>query len=521
MGAKILRDVYLAHESPLSARGVNQAWVYWGLLVYHDLVETTPGTEAFNALRPLRRRVRARLGGVDDDTALLRPPAPPHHFVIPCDDGVADAQCPVAACPAAGAPPVTVPYTRARAALVGGVRTPLNAATAFLDLDGVSGERVRGVRMPLNAATAFPDLDVIYGRDEATARALRDTAGGGGGSSRYMALSAAGLPLWDRAAARWRIADQRNARLRGTFALHALLLREHNRRAAEFTPAYLARLQAATPEGCQPKDCTEFTEDNIYSAARTFFTEDDIYFAARFTEDDIYYAARAFVIAVAQHITLHEFMPQLLGLPSSEQPNAKRNYSADPTIDLLAAVAFRWPYTALGPVDRIVDASWAPVPDADLAPVGSACGAAAVARTATGGGGGLDAALRGMMLAGSAAVDAFLPPRGAASCLDEPVIDIQVRSPRVWLASCLDEPVIDIQAARDFGAPTYNDARRAAGLAPKANFNAITNDTRAAAALETAYGGDIEAVDMLVGGLAEAAFAPTPATVSVLGELFT
>jgi hypothetical protein len=74
-----------------------------------------------------------------------------------------------------------------------------------------------------------------------------------------MNLTANGLPHSvlgaDGVTLEWLIADQRSAQHPGTLALHTLLLREHNRRVAEFTPEYLQQLEAQY--GCQPKPCTQ------------------------------------------------------------------------------------------------------------------------------------------------------------------------------------------------------------------------------------------------------------------------
>lgn len=102
-------------------------------------------------------------------------------------------------------------------------------------------------------------LNSVYGRDVATQRRLRTLQGGA------MRLTANGLPPFDAATATYDIADPRNAELPGTFALHTLLLREHNRKATQLTapftddkgtahPSFLAYIQQAC--GCQPTDCT-------------------------------------------------------------------------------------------------------------------------------------------------------------------------------------------------------------------------------------------------------------------------
>jgi 16S rRNA C967 or C1407 C5-methylase (RsmB/RsmF family) len=54
---------------------------------------------------------------------------------IPCDDGVVDNLCPAQCAAAGGKADQTIPYNRAKAQVVGGVRTPINAATPYHDLD--------------------------------------------------------------------------------------------------------------------------------------------------------------------------------------------------------------------------------------------------------------------------------------------------------------------------------------------------------------------------------------------------
>jgi 16S rRNA C967 or C1407 C5-methylase (RsmB/RsmF family) len=54
---------------------------------------------------------------------------------IPCDDGVMDDLCPAQCAAAGGKTDQTIPYTRAKAQVVSGVRTPINAATPYHDLD--------------------------------------------------------------------------------------------------------------------------------------------------------------------------------------------------------------------------------------------------------------------------------------------------------------------------------------------------------------------------------------------------
>ncbi|CAN0570873.1 unnamed protein product, partial [Ectocarpus sp. 12 AP-2014] len=96
-----------------------------------------------------------------------------------------------------------------------------------------AGEDAGGeeARSPINYATAFVDLDWLYGRDEATSASLRTEDGG------YMNMTDDELPhLLDDGT--WLVADQRPARLPVTFALMTLLLREHNRCCDEMAPEW-------------------------------------------------------------------------------------------------------------------------------------------------------------------------------------------------------------------------------------------------------------------------------------------
>lgn len=68
--------------------------------------------------------------------------------------------------------------------------------------------------------------------------------------------------------------------------------------------------------------------------------------------------------------------------------------------------------------------------------------------------------------------------------------------------SATDLCSITINRGRERGLPTYNEVRKAFGLAPKANFSDITADTVLANKLATLYG-TIDNVDFFIGGLAE------------------
>jgi hypothetical protein len=66
-----------------------------------------------------------------------------------------------------------------------------------------------------------------------------------------------------------------------------------------------------------------------------------------------------------------------------------------------------------------------------------------------------------------------------------------------------DLAAVDILRDRERGVPRYNAFRRALGLKPIRRFGDLTDDPKDVAELEDLYRGDVEALDLLVGCLAE------------------
>lgn len=62
---------------------------------------------------------------------------------------------------------------------------------------------------------------------------------------------------------------------------------------------------------------------------------------------------------------------------------------------------------------------------------------------------------------------------------------------------------LNLLRARDMGVPTYNKARGAFGLERKGSISEISDKEQTVAHIEEAYGGDVDAVDSFIGGLAE------------------
>lgn len=67
----------------------------------------------------------------------------------------------------------------------------------------------------------------------------------------------------------------------------------------------------------------------------------------------------------------------------------------------------------------------------------------------------------------------------------------------------LDLGAVDILRARERGVPRYNEFRRQLLLKPIRTFNDLTDDAEQLHKLEEVYGGDVEALDLLIGTLAE------------------
>jgi hypothetical protein len=319
-----------------------------------------------------------------------------------------------------------------------------------------TGTSTANPRQFLNNVTSFIDASMVYGSNEVRARALRTLDGTG-----HLKTSVGDhLPRNDAETfpnglvemanegpmpnSMMPVAgDVRAGEVPTLTAMHTLWLREHNR--------YADEVKAAHP---------------------------------RWTDDQIYEAARRWVGALIQQITYQEFLPAILG--ANPLP-AYTGYDSgvDPSISaLFSTAAYRLGHTlqsgsiqrldangqslAGGPL-MIRDAFFNPNPLRDD---------------------GIDAYLRGMAA-------------GRAQEFDMQVVD----DLRNFLfgppgAGGLDLVSMNIQRGRDLGLPSYNQAREDRGLARVTSFAEITSNATAAAALQAIYG-DVNKIDVWVGGLAE------------------
>lgn len=214
------------------------------------------------------------------------------------------------------------------------------------------------------------------------------------------------------------------------------------------------------------------------------------------TADHLYQQAKAIVTAEIQHITYTEFLPHLLGdgaIPkyTGYRPNVNASISEE-----FAGAAYRFGHS-------IVSGNLA-----TLSENGATLSAQELKNAF------LEPAATFLSTAGGA--DGFL--RNLASdvsnALDVHIID-DLRNFLFSPGEGQDLAAINIQRGRDLGLGTLNETRVALGLSPYSDFSQLTSDAATARALSIAYNGDINGVDLWIGGLAETA---TPG--AMIGQTF-
>ncbi|CAM9820602.1 unnamed protein product, partial [Ectocarpus sp. 4 AP-2014] len=397
---EVMTDVFLTSTAGLSAK--SSLFIAWGQLLTYDLALTVAnGTESLD---------------------------------VPCNDadqnGGIDVWCPL------GAASEDIPFSRSDAA-----------------------EGTDGVRSPINYASSYIDLDFVYGRSAEEAELLRTMEDG------FMNVTDSGVPFQNEDGT-WLMADQRPAQYPVTFALHIMLLLEHNR--------------------C----CVEVAPENGFEG-----------------DEDIFQACRGWTIAIFQHVTQNDFLIRLLGITltdlgltpylgsdvsdftstsdseyayrrsrrgrrlyiTSSDYNTTINAAADVFTVTAGGAAFE---SALPGTVRIVSEGYVSndddnvelnVASADMAGIFSRNDVADV--------------LRGAVLSPALTVDAYYSPV------------VSNLSPLFKL------PVDGVQRGRDHGLPSYNAAREAYGLDPATTFEDVSDDADLASRLSDAYGGDIDGLD--------------------------
>jgi peroxidase len=228
------------------------------------------------------------------------------------------------------------------------------------------------------------------------------------------------------------------------------------------------------------------------------------------TEDQLFEAARAITEAEWQHVVYNEYLPKLIGTHAlSEYKGYNKN--VDPSIiNEFTTVAFRFGHDQSSQTQQPLneDGSHAAPGGLTIFTLATAFLAGANgARTAED----LDAWIRGQLSAHTQEIDGLVVD-GNRNLL----FGIGVNGP------VTDLEVFDIMRARDHGVASYNELRKGMGLSEYDSFeayaaaNGIDTSSARYQALVDVYGGDINKLDAIIGGLLEQKYYD-----SQLGETFT
>ena len=201
------------------------------------------------------------------------------------------------------------------------------------------------------------------------------------------------------------------------------------------------------------------------------------------TGEQLYQNAKAIVTAEIANITYNEFLPHLLG-PDAIAAYQGYNPGVDPTItEQFAGAAYRFGHSIVsGGLEQINEFG---VLTNDQALQNAFFETASQFATQ----GGADSLLRSI-------VAEQAPP------LDSHIID-DLRNFLSDPPDAIDLAATNIERGRDLGLGTLNQTREDLGLDPYTSFDEITSDPETAANLATAFGGDVNKVDLWTGGLSE------------------
>jgi len=319
--------------------------------------------------------------------------------------------------------------------------------------------RVKVPRQQVNQITAWIDGSMVYGSDIERAEALRTLDGTGKlrtSLGDFLPFNIEGLENAGGPGADFFLAgDVRANEQAALTAMHTLFVREHN--------WWAERIAAAQP---------------------------------RLSGEEIYQRARLIVIAEIQVITYREFLPTLLG-PDPLPPYRGYDPDVDATIsNEFSTAAYRFGHSALSETLLRLDADGSEIAAGHLAL--------------------RDAFFAPSRITDEGGIDPFL--RGLASQVCQ-TVDIYVNDAvRNFLfgppgAGGLDLAALNIQRGRDHGLPSYAEVRDSLGLGRPRRFSDVTSDPEVESGLAAAYG-DVEAIDLWVGGLAE-----DPLPGAMVGEL--
>ncbi len=314
-----------------------------------------------------------------------------------------------------------------------------------------TGENVDNPRLQMNEITAFIDASNVYGSTEEVAMSLRAEGG--------KLLMGGGdlMPMgMGERGPEFKAGDVRASENVGLSSMHTIFAREHN--------FQVDRLKAENPD---------------------------------YTDDELYQMAKMIVEAEMQQITYGEFLPLLLGKDALDDYEGY-NSTIDPQIATeFATAAFRFGHTMLSSdifryQENGDDSTYGhlSLQEAFFNPN--------IILTE----GGVDDILRGLGSSQAQNIDAKIIGDVRNFLFGPPG------------AGGFDLVSLNIQRGRDHGLPSFNEVREGYGLEAMDSFADLTSDADLIAKLTQLYG-DIDHLDLWVGGLIEAPYAD-----GVIGETF-
>ncbi len=339
----------------------------------------------------------------------------------------------------------------------GSVVIPFNRAL----FDPSTGTDANNPREQENEITSWIDGSMVYGSSDERRDALKDPTNPhllATSDGNLLPFNTAGLSNANIGSEVLFLAgDVRANEQVGLTVMHTLLVREHNRMAANLM-------------------------DNNPNA----------------DPEDIFETARRLLVGKIQYITYNEWLPTLIGT-GAIPAYAGYDDTINPTIfNEFSVAAFRLGHTMLNEQLLRLDEDGEEIAEGHVDLMN-----------------GFFAGTN--LLTDEDALSPFL--RGFASQAHQ-AIDVKlVNDVRNFLfgppgAGGLDLASLNLQRGRDHGVPSYNAMRTAMGLTARASFAEVSSDATTVAALEAAYD-NVDDIDLWTGGLAEDASGN-----SQLGELF-